>query len=422
MKRDGQVSGAVGAASADMRAAWIAAMGALPVAPLAALLAGTGVVPVLIAAAVLSGIAALAGRAVAAARPLLVAFALVGHCILFTAALAGHPWQVDAHMSFFAVLAIVATMGSVPALVLAVGVTAVHHLALGLLVPAMIYPSADWAENLARTLLHAAVVVAEAAVLLLAMLVRARAQREVDEGRQRLSASVDEAQAARDAAERARESAVRTSDHIRDEGRRAATAVEQVAAAAEQAARHAADSRKLVSRVRDEAEQSQGTVKRTVEAMGAIRESSSGISAIVEMIDEIARRTDLLALNAAVESARAGEAGRGFAVVANEVRKLAQQSADATTRIRELVSSSGRRVEEGAKLVEEAGTALLRIAGAISDLDARMQEIAEGAAEQSSGLAQVNVAIGRLDAISEADSSAAQRAARRGQDWRRAAA
>lgn len=394
--------GRVSGSADDLRLARMAAVMALPVAPVAAFVAGEGGIALLVAAVAVSAVAWFAPRAGEGSRAPLIALALVGHCILFTAALAGHAWQIDTHMAYFAALAIVATMGSVPALLLAVVVTAVHHLSLGLLLPALVFPSSDMLGNVLRTLLHAAIVLAEAGVLLLAMMARAKAQVEVEEGRQRLSETLAEAQAAREAAEVAQAQAERVSEQIREQGVRAASAVEQVASAARVAAENAGDSQQLVSRMRSEAEASQATVQRTVEAMGAIRDSAQGISAIVELIDEIARRTDLLALNAAVESARAGEAGRGFAVVANEVRKLAQQSADATTRIRELVSSSGRRVEEGAELVAQAGEALLQIAGAISDLDDRMREIAEGAADQSSGLAQVTVAIGQLDAFSGA--------------------
>lgn len=401
-----EVLGRVSGSADDLRLARMAAMVALPVAPAAAFLSGAGWLVLLVAAIAVSGVAWLAPRAAEGSRAPLIALALVGQCILFTAALAGHPWQIDTHMAYFAALAIVATMGSVPALLLAVVVTAVHHLSLGLLLPALVFPSSDILGNVMRTLLHAAIVLAEAGVLLLAMLARAKAQAEVDESRARLSETLNEAQAAREAAEVAQVQAERVAEQIREQGVRAASAVEQVASAARVAAENAGDSQQLVSRMRSEAEASQATVRRTVEAMGAIRESSQGISAIVELIDEIARRTDLLALNAAVESARAGEAGRGFAVVANEVRKLAQQSADATTRIRELVSSSGRRVEEGAELVKQAGEALLQIAGAISDLDDRMREIAAGAADQSEGLAQVTVAIGQLDAFSEATTGA----------------
>ena len=134
-----------------------------------------------------------------------------------------------------------------------------------------------------------------------------------------------------------------------------------------------------------------------------MRESSDRIGQIVEMIDEIARRTDLLALNAAVESARAGEAGRGFAVVANEVRKLSQQSADAALQIRSLVGASSKRVKDGAALVEEAGVALERITRTIATLEERMRDISATAGEQFSGLQDVKVAIGRIDTIAEKD-------------------
>jgi methyl-accepting chemotaxis protein len=123
----------------------------------------------------------------------------------------------------------------------------------------------------------------------------------------------------------------------------------------------------------------------------------------VELIDEIARRTDLLALNAAVESARAGEAGRGFAVVANEVRKLAQQSADAALQIRSLVGASSGRVKDGAALVEEAGVALDRITDTIAMLEQRMREISSTASEQFAGLQDVKRAIGRIDTIADED-------------------
>lgn len=409
--------GRVSGSADDLRLARLAALVAMPVAPVAAFLAGNGGLALPVGAVAVSGVAWFAPRASEGSRASLIALALVGQCILFTAALAGHAWQIDTHMAYFAALAIVATMGSVPALLVAVAVTAVHHLLMGLLLPALVFPSSDMLGNLLRTLLHAGIVLAEAGVLLLAMMARAKAQMEVEEGRMRLSETLAEAQAARDAAEAARVRAERVSEQIREQGVRAASAVERVASAAREAAENAGDSQKLVSRMRSEAEASQATVQRTVEAMGAIRESSQGISAIVELIDEIARRTDLLALNAAVESARAGEAGRGFAVVANEVRKLAQQSADATTRIRELVSSSGRRAEEGVDLVAQAGEALLQIAGAISDLDDRMREIAEGAADQSSGLEQVTVAIGQLDAFSGASPAGRSAEVR----WKRAA-
>src|SRR3546814_17204606 len=89
--------------------------------------------------------------------------------------------------------------------------------------------------------------------------------------------------------------------------------------------------------------------------MGRIEDSSNKISQIITVIDEIAFQTNLLALNAGVEAARAGDAGRGFAVVAQEVRELAQRSANAATEVKKLLTTSASEVEGGVSLVRSTG-------------------------------------------------------------------
>lgn len=387
----------------DCRLARNAALVAAPVAPLSAIVTGGAVVPILIAAVVFAGLALAARKGTGAGPALLVTLALVGQCALFTAAFAGHAWQLDTHMAFFAVLAIIATMGSIPALIFGVGVIAVHHLSLGLLLPSLVYPSADLLGNLARTVMHALIVLAEAAVLLLAMLARQRSAKEIEAARARLAQIAEEAEAARTVAEAEQVRALMISEQTRDEGRRAVAAVDQIATAARAAADQAEGSHGLFSGARQDAALSSQTFAQTVDAMRQVRQSSEQIGQIVELIDEIARRTDLLALNAAVESARAGEAGRGFAVVANEVRKLSQQSADAALQIRALVGTSSQRVRDGAALIEEAGVALERITRTIGTLEERMRDISNTAGEQFSGLQDLKVAIGRIDTIAEKD-------------------
>jgi methyl-accepting chemotaxis protein len=397
----------------EYRLARNAAVVMIPVAPISALVTGGPLVPILVASAVFAALA-FAGRKGQGTGPALVTtLALVGQCALFTAAFTGHAWQLDTHMAFFAVLAVIATMGSIPALIFGVGVIAVHHLSLGLLLPSLVYPSADLLGNLARTVLHAGIVLGEAAVLLLAILAQKRSAAEIEAGRQRLARIAEEAEVARTTAEAARERAQRVSERTREEGRRAAVAMEQIAGAARAAAEQAEGSRSLFGGARQDADLSSQTFAQSVEAMKSIRESSDRISQIVEMIDEISRRTDLLALNAAVESARAGEAGRGFSVVANEVRKLSQQSADAALQIRSLVASSSKRVKDGAALVEEAGVALERITQTIATLEDRMRDISATADEQFSGLQEVKVAINRIDTIAEEDVAIAGGRARR---------
>ena len=135
--------------------------------------------------------------------------------------------------------------------------------------------------------------------------------------------------------------------------------------------------------------------------MDGIKRSSTQISDIIGVIDEIAFQTNLLALNAGVEAARAGEAGRGFAVVASEVRALAQRSADAAKEIKTLITTSGQEVSHGVRLVNETGAALAAIAVKVAEMDALVSEIAASAQEQATGLSQVNSAVNQMDQVTQ---------------------
>jgi methyl-accepting chemotaxis protein len=146
-------------------------------------------------------------------------------------------------------------------------------------------------------------------------------------------------------------------------------------------------------------------VAKAVEAMARIEESSRKISDIIGVIDEIARQTNLLALNAAVEAARAGEAGRGFAVVASEVRTLAQRSSQAAKDIKDLITNSNGKVQEGVGLVNKAGTALGEIVSAIKEVAEIVAGIATASAQQSSGIEQVNKAISQMDEATQQNSA-----------------
>jgi methyl-accepting chemotaxis protein len=148
-----------------------------------------------------------------------------------------------------------------------------------------------------------------------------------------------------------------------------------------------------------------------VSAMARIEESSSKISDIISVIDEIARQTNLLALNAAVEAARAGEAGRGFAVVASEVRSLAQRSSQAAKDIKDLITSSSGQVQEGVELVNKAGASLNEIVESIKKVAEIVAEIASASAEQATGLDQVNIALTQMDEVTQQNSALVEQSA-----------
>ncbi|WFU06604.1 methyl-accepting chemotaxis protein (plasmid) [Rhizobium sp. CB3171] len=183
-----------------------------------------------------------------------------------------------------------------------------------------------------------------------------------------------------------------------------ASSLEQTAAALDEITTNVANSTKRTEEARVVASQANQSAVRSVDvvshaerAMRKIEESSQEISNIIGVIDEIAFQTNLLALNAGVEAARAGDAGKGFAVVAQEVRELAQRSAQAAKEIKELIHNSSSEVENGVRLVRDTGEALKTISGFIVEINGHMESIAISAREQSTGLGEVNAAVNSMD-------------------------
>jgi methyl-accepting chemotaxis protein len=178
-----------------------------------------------------------------------------------------------------------------------------------------------------------------------------------------------------------------------------ASAMDEITATVGQTADGARKAAQVVARAREDARRSGEVVDEAVGAMGAIETSATQISRIIGVIDEIAFQTNLLALNAGVEAARAGDAGRGFAVVAQEVRGLAQRSAEAAKEIKQLITTSTSQVGAGVDLVGRTGQALERIVVQIAEIDGLVSEIAASAAHQASGLSQINTAVNQMDQV-----------------------
>ena len=181
----------------------------------------------------------------------------------------------------------------------------------------------------------------------------------------------------------------------------AVAALDEITSTVRLTAEGASRARKVVERARSAADASGSIVTQAVEAMGAIEKSSAQIGQIIGVIDEIAFQTNLLALNAGVEAARAGEAGRGFAVVAQEVRALAQRSADAAKEIKTLISASTAEVGQGVEYVGKAGEALRAIADEVDQIDGLVGEMAASTQEQARGLAEVNTTMNQMDQVTQ---------------------
>jgi len=176
-----------------------------------------------------------------------------------------------------------------------------------------------------------------------------------------------------------------------------AAALEQITTTVKDAAKRTQEASQLAAHTRSDAERSGEIVRNAIGAMQQIEKSSGEISNIIGVIDDIAFQTNLLALNAGVEAARAGEAGKGFAVVAQEVRELAQRSANAAKEIKTLIATSETHVRTGVGLVSETGQALDAIVSGVQEINRHVQAIAEASREQSAGLQEINTAVNSMD-------------------------
>jgi methyl-accepting chemotaxis protein len=379
--------------------------GLLPLVCLAAWLAGT---PVWLAGGISAAFSAAALAALSAGGAvarIAAAQAVIGQSIALTAAFAGHPWQVDMHMTFFAALAFAVPLVDVAAILGATATIVLHHLGLSLLFPALIYPSVDPWENVARTLFHGAVVAAEAAALCAAVLVRLRQQRESVAREDRLAAERAEADVARRDALAAQATA--------EEGLHAAEdARARAAAAKEEADRRHAEA-EAAQRAAAEAERREGEARRRADRDIAVvvRDLGTGLAALAEgdMTQRLDRpfppaydalRTDFNRTVAQLSTAMADILGQTAAIGA---------TAD---NLAEGAKSLARRTETQAASLEETTAAVGQLASASDSANAAAENAvaASGRAESSAGqsAAVVADAVRAMDGITRSSDEIAR--------------
>jgi methyl-accepting chemotaxis protein len=184
-----------------------------------------------------------------------------------------------------------------------------------------------------------------------------------------------------------------------------AASMEEMTSTVKQNADNALRADKVALEARESANEGVVMASSVKRSMDAINTSSTKISDIIGVIDEIAFQTNLLALNAAVEAARAGEQGRGFAVVAAEVRNLAQRSASAAKEIKALIKDSVEKVQDGTQLVDTSSKTLETIVVGVKNTAEIIAEISASSQEQASGIEQVNRAIMQMDGVTQSNAA-----------------
>ena len=187
--------------------------------------------------------------------------------------------------------------------------------------------------------------------------------------------------------------------------------MEEMASMTNQNADNASQAKKLAEVAWSSAEKGTDAMGRMSDAIDDIKRSSDETAKIIKTIDEIAFQTNLLALNAAVEAARAGEAGKGFAVVAEEVRNLAQRSAEAARSTSDMIADSVKNADNGVAISREVAEALGEIAEGSRKVNDLVGEIAAASNEQSQGIDQINKAVSQMDQVTQANAASAEESA-----------
>lgn len=418
---------------------------------------GSVSVPGISGAALLLGAAATATWVkfgIATETRIATAISLSALVALFVAACASpdpvNSFQLDAHLYFFAVLAILAGWVDWRALVAYAGVVAIHHIVFNFALPWAVFPGGP---NLMRVMFHAVIVVAEVAALwwiveqlgsAMASAEKAREDAEAAKfhaeafqeserarleleraGQQRIGQRIaafrseiaDKLQAVSDQARSMLSASAELGEAAKGTSEKAANAVHASGASSSNIQTVASAAEELASSINEisrQVEQTSGIVaKATVGAqtsnqkVAGLAEAASRIGEVVTLIQAIAEQTNLLALNATIEAARAGEAGRGFAVVAAEVKELATQTSKATEEIGSQISAIQNETKDAVEAIgaiaatmDEVNAYTSAIAAAVEQQGAATDEISHNVTQAAEGAGLVTANIGGLSEVS----------------------
>ncbi|GAA5522472.1 methyl-accepting chemotaxis protein [Aliifodinibius salicampi] len=189
------------------------------------------------------------------------------------------------------------------------------------------------------------------------------------------------------------------------------SSLEEISSQIKQSSENSSEAESVMKETQPLVEKGVEAMDRMQGAMDDIKESSDETSKIIKTIDDIAFQTNLLALNAAVEAARAGEAGKGFAVVAEEVRNLAQRSAEAANNTSGLIEASQENSEKGSKVAQEVSHYLKQIEDKVVEVSTLVVEISAASQEQATGVQQINSAMSEMDEAVQGNASASEESA-----------